>query len=169
MLASALAVFTLAEPCAFAEPAAVPEQPEAIPPPPPAEYPPPGARTNVLLTGAGVFVGWYGIALGQSFLWKDAPYSEKLRIPVVGPWMTVAHAGCGAAEVSCTNVLAVVRAVLAGISAVGQVGGLAVIAEGAFMRSGKVEAPKPSKASLFRGVSVVAGGDTVGVGLSGAF
>jgi hypothetical protein len=155
---------------AQAEPAAIPAAaPAPLPPPPPVEYPPSGARAKVLLTGAGVFAGFYGIALGESFAWSKAPYAEKLRIPVAGPWMTIAHAGCAPGEASCTNVLAVIRAVVAGIAAVGQVGGLAVMAEGAFMRTSSAAAPKPAKASLFRGFSVVADGERVGVGLSGAF
>lgn len=134
--------------------------------PPPAELPTPGTRTAVMLTGAAVFVGWYGAAVGQSFLWPDAPAAEKLRIPVVGPWMMVAKAGCHPDETECTDVIAVIRAILAGATAVGQLGGLAVMAEGAFLTTAPA---KPAKSGTVQGVSVVATGDRVGIDVVGVF
>ena len=38
----------------------------------PSTYPPPAARPNLMLVGAAVAIGWYGAALGSSYLWKDA-------------------------------------------------------------------------------------------------
>ncbi len=129
-----------------------------------AEVPPRGTRGTVALTGALVFAGWYGIAIGESYAWQKAPEAAKLRIPVVGPWLTVAHAGCAPNESGCTTALAVIRAIIAGVSAVGQVGGLAVIAESAFVPRPAAAPPKASVTPTF-----FAGPDSVGLGLSGAF
>lgn len=148
--------------------AAVVDLPGAAPPP--AELPTPGTRSALMLTGAAVFVGWYGAAVGQSFLWPDAPAADKLRIPVVGPWMMVAKAGCHPDEAECTNAIAVIRAVLAGVSAIGQLGGLAAMAEGAFLSTAPAAAARPAKkSSTVQGVSVVATGDRVGIDVVGAF
>lgn len=135
-----------------------------------AETPPSGARGTLAAAGAGVFVGWYGVALGESFLWPDAPEANKLRIPVAGPWLTVAHAGCASGEAGCTDILAVVRAVVAGISAVGQVGGLLAIGEAAFLpTSTGAHAPLPKRALRVESVSVSAVGQGFGFGVSGHF
>lgn len=135
-----------------------------------AETPSSGARGTLGLAGAGVFAGWYGAAIGESFLWPDAPEANKLRIPVVGPWLTVAHAGCASGESGCTDILAVVRAVLAGISAVGQVGGLAALGEAAFLPTSRGERPLPPKRAIrVESVSVSQVGQGFGFGLSGEF
>lgn len=138
--------------------------------PPPEEHPPAAARGRLALAGGAVFAAWYGAAIAQSYGWKDAPAHDRLLIPVVGPWMTVAHAGCSSKETDCTDFLAVARAVLAGISAVGQVGGLAVLGEAAFMRT---EAPRPALAEVrgvrIQSVSVLSVRDSIGLGVSGAF
>src|SRR5262245_38009363 len=63
----------------------------------PSTYPPPAARPNLLLVGAAVTAGWYGVALGSSYLWKDAESSPPLRIPVAGPYMSLAKTGCSSA------------------------------------------------------------------------
>jgi hypothetical protein len=96
-------------------------------------YPDSAARTNTLLAGTAVLVGGYAVGLGTSFLWSDAPTAQKLRLPVVGPIFAIANVGCGSAERSCDTVTLVVRSVLAGISGVGQVGGIGVLLEGLFM------------------------------------
>lgn len=135
-----------------------------------AEYPSPSARGTLALAGAGVFAAWYGASIGESFLWPDAPEANKLRIPVVGPWLAVAHAGCGSSEANCSDVLAVIRAVLAGISGVGQVGGLAALGEAAFLPTASSERALPPKAALqVQNVTFTAGEQGIGLGLSGAF
>jgi hypothetical protein len=138
--------------------------------PPPDEYPPSGTRGRLALTGAAVFGAWYGAAVAQSYGWKDAPAHDRLLIPVVGPWMTLAHAGCSSKEDGCTDALAVVRAIIAGITAVGQIGGLAVLAESAFMRT---ERPQPKLTGAtsvsIRSFSVLPGRDSLSLGVSGAF
>jgi hypothetical protein len=135
-----------------------------------AEYPSPSARGTLALAGAGVFAFWYGAAVGESFLWPDAPEAKKLRIPVVGPWLTLAHAGCASGEADCSDLLAVVRAVLAGITAVGQVGGLAALGEAAFLPTASGErAPAPKRAVQVQNVTFTAGERGIGLGFSGAF
>ncbi|HET9931778.1 MAG TPA: hypothetical protein VFQ35_13850, partial [Polyangiaceae bacterium] len=62
--------------------------------PPPPEYPSAAARGRLALAGGALFAGWYAAAVAQSYGWKEAPAHERLLIPVAGPWMTVAHAGC---------------------------------------------------------------------------
>lgn len=138
--------------------------------PPPAEYPSSAARGRLALAGGALFVGWYAAAVAQSYGWKEAPAHERLLIPVAGPWMTVAHAGCSSSEPNCTTPLAVARGVLAGISSIGQIGGLLVLAEAAFMRT---EPPQPKLSERsglhIRSVSVLTTHDTIGLGVSGAF
>lgn len=135
-----------------------------------AATPPSGARGSLAAAGAGLFVGWYGAAVGASFLWPDAPEANKQRIPIAGPWLTVAHAGCGSGEAGCTDILAVVRAVIAGVTAVGQVGGLLAIGEAAFLPTSTGErAPLPKRALRVESVSVSALGQGFGLGLSGQF
>jgi hypothetical protein len=135
-----------------------------------AEYPQPSARGTLAIAGGAIFAAWYGAAIGQSFLWPDAPEAKQLRIPVVGPWLTIANAGCSPSEASCEDLLAITRAILAGVTAIGQVGGLAALTEAAFLRTASGErAPAPRRTSKIPSVSFVAGEQGVGIGLSGAF
>lgn len=132
----------------------------------PAEAPPPGTRGTLALTGGLVFAGWYGLAIAESYAYPKAPEASSLRIPVVGPWMTIAKAGCAPEESGCTTAIAVIRAVVAGVSAVAQVGGLAVVAEAALLPSARPK-PPPPKASVAPMFS--AGPNNVMLGVSGAF
>lgn len=135
-----------------------------------AESPAPSARGTLALAGAGVFAVWYGAAVGESFLWPDAPEAKKLRLPVVGPWLTLAHAGCASGEANCSDFLAVARAVLAGITGVAQVGGLAALAEAAFLPTASGERALPPKRAVHvQSVTLTAGDSGIGLGLSGAF
>jgi hypothetical protein len=102
----------------------------------PAELPPPGARTRALVVGAALTVGWYGAAVGTSFLWPDAENAKDLRLPVVGPWLALGDTGCAASESRCTTVTVIARTAFAVVSGVGQAGGLFAIAEGIFMDTG---------------------------------
>lgn len=133
----------------------------------PDRYPAPSARTNVLISGALVAGGSYGLALGTSYLWSDAPTASDLRIPVAGPFMAVAGAGCGPAESGCNTVGVVIRTIFATLSGVGQVGGIALLAEGLFMRT--ESRPAPAAASSWT-VSPIAGDDgSYGVSIGGQF
>jgi hypothetical protein len=146
----------------------------------PLEYPPPSARTNLALAGTGIFVGWYGLALGASVLEPDAPGSTDLRIPVAGPWMAVAQAGCAKGNPDCSTAWVVVRAILQAMDGVGQAGGLLVLGEALFLPTRDHVRPQASdeqravrnRASLaprIRAVPFVGDGDSVGLGLHGTF
>lgn len=144
------------------EPAAVPR--EVLEP----EYPPPSARTSLALTGSAVFVGWYGVALGWSYLEPDAPGATDLRIPVVGPWMAVGQAGCSKGNPDCSTAWVVVRAILQAMDGVGQAGGLAVIGESLFLPTREPVRARTSVAPSLRPVPFVAG-DALGFGFHGSF
>lgn len=108
------------------------------PPPPfrPDVYPPPDARVRTLLLGGGLLVAGYGLAVGTSYLWDGAPGMTDLRTPVIGPVLAIGQSGCGPDEgASCSTVTVVLRALLAGIAGVAQVGGLGVLTEGVVMKT----------------------------------
>jgi len=110
----------------------------------PTELPPDGARARVLITGAALTVGWYGVGVGTSYLWPDAKNSRDLRVPVVGPWMALGSIGCGANESNCRDAIVVLRTTLAVLSGVGQAGGLLAFVEGLFMSTGNAPSEAPS-------------------------
>jgi hypothetical protein len=101
----------------------------------PTELPPEAARGRLLLVGAALTAGWYGVGVGTSFLWRDAPNARDLRLPVVGPWMALGDAGCGSGEGKCTTLTVIGRTALAVASGVGQFGGLVAITEGIFLKT----------------------------------
>jgi hypothetical protein len=99
----------------------------------PSKLPPHGTSSRLLLTGAAVTVGWYGAAVGTSYLWSDSPSASRLRIPVVGPTLALTKTGCGNGESSCNTFTVVLRSILTTLSAVGQVGGLVIMGEALFL------------------------------------
>ncbi|HWO13517.1 MAG TPA: hypothetical protein VNN80_28645 [Polyangiaceae bacterium] len=111
----------------------------------PAELPPDGARTRAILVGVALTAGWYGAAVGTSYLWPDAPNSRDLRLPVVGPWLALGDVGCADAESDCSTGTVITRTVLTVLSGVGQAGGLFGVFEGLFMETGST-APAPASA-----------------------
>lgn len=112
----------------------------------PAELPPVGTGGRLMLTGAALMVGWYGVSVGTSYLWSDAPNSKDLRLPFVGPWMALGDTGCGPRESSCTTLTVVLRTALGVVSGVGQAGGLFAFTEGVFLDTG-VATPPAQKGS----------------------
>jgi hypothetical protein len=104
----------------------------------PTELPPDGTRGRVLLTGAALTVGWYGIGVGTSYIWPDAKNARDLRIPVAGPWMALADVGCSSKETkaTCSDGIVVLRTTLAVLSGIGQAGGLFAFMEGLFLDTG---------------------------------
>jgi hypothetical protein len=86
-----------------------------------------------MLVGAAVAVGWYGAAVGSSYLWQHADSSPSLRIPVAGPYMSLAKTGCSPAEQTCDTFTVVLRTLITSLSLVGQTGGLLAVLEGAFV------------------------------------
>jgi hypothetical protein len=140
----------------------------------PAELPPDAARSRVILVGAALTVGWYGAAVGTSYLWSDAPNAKDLRLPVVGPWLALADVGCGSRESSCTTAPVVLRTALAVASGVGQAGGLFAIVEGLLMDTGASSAatsePRDkSKQGASWSAAPVVLSDGAGISLFGRF
>ncbi len=140
----------------------------------PDSYPEPSARRTTLIAGASLAVGSYGLAVGSSFLWPDAPKAQQLRWPVVGPWMALAKTDCAPAESSCDTITLVVRSVLAGLSGVGQIGGLGVFIEGLFLptqrRSPAVESARRDDSFFDRLYAApIATEDTAGLSIGGQF
>jgi|GEM_PF-4185529 len=103
------------------------------------DLPPPAVRTRTLLLGAAVFGGFYGGAVAASYGWSDDPGAADLRIPFVGPWLKVGHttlcANLPESQTPCSDPAQVAGGVLAVISGIGQIGGLALLLEGTFMRT----------------------------------
>jgi hypothetical protein len=114
----------------------------------PSAYPPAGTRGRLLLTGAALMVGWYGVALGTSYLWQEAPNAKDLRLPVVGPFLALRDVGCGNSERSCETAIVVFRTAVSLVAGVGQLGGLVVFGEGLFVDSGPAPAPSASAEAL---------------------
>ncbi|MCH2110218.1 MAG: hypothetical protein MK135_12890 [Polyangiaceae bacterium] len=148
--------------------------------------PEPKARTKVLLVGTGVTLGFYGAAVGASYLWQNDYGASDLRIPVVGPWMKIGRTRlCEEDAENCYNVLKVIGAVLAGLDGLGQLGGVAILTQGILMKT----APKGSSGSWHsttetafsplsgyhsrefsvRALPLSGGGMDVGLGLVGEF
>ena len=132
------------------------------------DLPGPAARTNALIGGAAMAIGWYGAGVGTSLLWSDAPGADDLYIPVAGPWMALAQTGCPDSEPDCSIVEVILRATLTTLSGVGQIGGLAIIGEGLFV---PVRESSASNAPKLRAhvQPVVAGRDGWGLGVVGTF
>ncbi len=99
----------------------------------PDELPPSSARWSALLAGTAVLAGSYGIGFGTSYMWPSAPTAPDLRLPVVGPWMALANAGCGDNESGCETVTVVIRSLLATLSGLGQAGGVFLMSEALFL------------------------------------
>lgn len=105
-----------------------------------AELPPPAARKNVLLAGVGITTFFSGLGLLSSLAFSPSdPGSSELKIPIAGPWLALANTRCPATEPDCgaKPFLLAANRIIVGL---GQVGGLAVIGEGVFLRTGAPEA-----------------------------
>ena len=112
----------------------------------PTELPPDGTRARVLITGAALTVGWYGAAVGTSYIWSDAKNARDLRIPIAGPWMALGDVGCSSKETkaTCSDGIVVLRTTLAVLSGIGQAGGLFAVVEGLFLDTGNAAGNSPS-------------------------
>jgi hypothetical protein len=141
-------------------------------------YPSEGTGTSLVLAGAAITLGSYGVAFGTSYLWPHAPTAEDLRLPIVGPAMAVAGAGCAEREreAGCSTPIVVVRTVLAAIGGIGQLGGLALIAEGLFLPTSAPSAQAPDvlesandSAPTHVWISPTASDDGFGLSVGGAF
>jgi hypothetical protein len=142
--------------------------PPRIEPSPADELPPPSARGMHFIAGAATTAVFYGSALGMSYLYPEAPGAKDLRIPVAGPWIALADTGCADDDPDCGLLLVVVRAALTVIDGVGQAGGLAVMAEGLFLRTGTAR-QRPRSEPALRAVPLTFGKRGAGLGIAGSF
>jgi hypothetical protein len=167
-----------AEPPSAPEPAASPvsvDQPE---------HPAPWTRLTTIGAGVGMTAVWYGAAAGISYEFPDAPGARDLRLPVVGPWLAIAHNGCADTEPDCSTTWVVMRTILTAIDGIGQAGGPLIVLEGILMRTeeppstpstpGKAPgtAPVPSdngKNLLWLPLPRTVGSRGIGLGISGRF
>jgi hypothetical protein len=108
------------------------------------------AQVNLILVGAGVTAGWYGVAVGTSYLWPESDGASALRIPVAGPYLALAKTGCGENETFCDTITVVLRTIITTLSAVGQTGGVLVLGEGLFLPTApaghrRADSPPPQR------------------------
>ena len=134
------------------------------------QYPAPSARRNLLIAGGVTLAGWYGLALGSSYIWPDTVGAKDLRIPVAGPWLAFAHSGCGPVA-SCSKVIVVIRAIATMLDGIGQASGVAFVGEGLFLPT---QEPKRIPAEALQQhfelhPTFDAGKNTVGFGVLGVF
>jgi hypothetical protein len=169
-LAVALATFALSTP-AFAD---EPERPTFVDS---GVYPPSGTQLPLFFVALGATAGWYGAALGFSYLFPDAPGAKDLRIPVAGPWMALADTGCRSDDPDCSKFIVVLRAILTTMDAIGQTGGVAVMGEALFLSTQDPAPTRPRRRPRLRRESrvritpapVLSGKDGVGFGVVGQF
>ena len=67
----------------------------------PSAYPPPSTQLPLVATGAATTAVWYGLALGGSYLYPTARGADELKIPIAGPWMSLAKTGCPETTPDC--------------------------------------------------------------------
>jgi hypothetical protein len=167
-----------AEPPPATEPALAPvsvDQPE---------HPAPITRLTTIGAGVGMTAVWYGAAAGMSYAFPDAPGARDLRLPVVGPWLAIAHNGCADTDPDCSTTWLVLRTIFTAIDGFGQAGGPLVVLEGILMRTevppsaGAVPSKAPGTAPLPKddGKNLLwlplprtVGSRGIGLGVSGRF
>ena len=111
--------------------------------------PPGSARTKLILTGAAFTTVFYLPVLGSSYLWPDHQGASQMRIPVVGPWLGLSKTYLCNTEpdnADCNDFLRVTGAVLLVLDGIGQAGGVGLMLEGLFMKTGKPSAAAPESA-----------------------
>jgi hypothetical protein len=144
----------------------------------PEAHPPPVAQSRLILLGGAVTVGWYAAAAVPTWVLPEAPGARKLRAPIIGPWLALGDKGYTSCDnYTCSTAWVVARAVLTVLDGLGQAGGLAMIAEGVFLRTDSgaraLGTQKPGAYTsvprlALQSVPVVAH-DQLGLGLAGRF
>lgn len=154
---------------------------------PPVRYPPSSIRAKLIAGGVVVFgLGYAGGAIGASTA-PEWPGSDELYVPVVGPFMSLGKLGCPAREPTCDGGFIALRAILIGVEAAMQLGGLALVGEGIFLKTessappakkglasaAPASPPKKRSSAFVLPVPVVGtspvGGGYAGLGLVGTF
>jgi hypothetical protein len=102
--------------------------------------PPPETRWLLIGTGVAATGLFYAGAYGISEAWPEAPGRNELRYPIAGPFMDLARTGCPANDSRCSTLELVLRTVLVSLDALGQVGGLGLILQGAILGTGNSKA-----------------------------
>jgi len=154
----------------------------------PPDLPSSSTRTGVSLTGLLLTGAFYGVSLASSFAWSDWQGAPAARVPLLGPFFALGAVSCSydnpnynpngpdddtnlrtSLEPGCDTGDEVFRGILAGLSAVGQIGGMALIAEGLLMPT--VEPVSSGvNSSGFRAVATpVITPSTIGFSFSGSF
>lgn len=106
-------------------------------------YPAPSTRLPLFAIGAATSLVWYGAALGGAYLYPTANGADELKIPLAGPWMSLAETGCPSTTPDCSTFWMVVGGIMKGFSGIGQAGGVLLMVEGLFLPT--VE-PRPTAA-----------------------
>jgi hypothetical protein len=140
--------------------------------------PPPSTRWLLVGAGLGVTSAFYVAGYGIGEMWPDAPGKVHLKVPVAGPILDLAHTGCPKNDSDCSKVELVVRTVLITLDALGQVGGVGLLLEGALFSPSGVEPPRTGQnyrlTRRAESPSIVAvpwtdGQTGIGLGLAGRF
>jgi hypothetical protein len=152
---------------ARAQEAAPPDEPEVVLP---KRYPPTSVRWK--LVGGGVALT--GLAYGGAFLcasnWPEAPGSDALKVPVVGPWIALGQSGCAEDDPDC-GFTAYFRGFLTIVDGILQAGGLGIAGEGLFMTTEAEQRAAPTTARsevVVRPMPIVTP-HTTGLGVVGTF
>ena len=115
--------------------------------------PPSRVRLPLILGGLAFSAGVWGLNTGTSYLYPNAPGLPQLRVPIVGPWMALAHNNCNDAAIlgqSC-GAFYYVNAIYFVLSGIAQASGLGVALEGILVptgqNTGSPKAPRPAPSS----------------------
>ncbi|HEY6726092.1 MAG TPA: hypothetical protein VI197_18785 [Polyangiaceae bacterium] len=99
----------------------------------PTAFPAPSTRLPLFAIGAATSLVWYGGAVGGAYLYPTANGADELKIPIAGPWMSLAETGCPSTTPDCSTFWMVVGGILKGFSGIGQAGGVLLMVEGLFL------------------------------------
>ncbi|MSP23984.1 MAG: hypothetical protein EXR75_02240 [Myxococcales bacterium] len=141
------------------EPAGVVSEPPAM------RYAPTRTRLPILAGGLGLMGTAYGLSAASAAGWPAVPGSERLYIPVVGPWLALAETGCSPDDAGCDAIL-YMRGILYVVDGLTQLGGLGIAAEGIFMTT-EADAAPIARTSLRFAPIVTA--HAAGLGVVGSF
>jgi hypothetical protein len=157
---------------AHAEEPSLPSATAGLAPAPlPADVPPPAARTNALIAGIATTAVAYGLALSTSFLVDERDFrgAKQLRIPIAGPWLSLAKTGCPTNDPDCSTAPLVIGAILTIFDGVAQAGGLGIIGEGLFLKTSSGRPAQKAAGPTMRAVPLNFEKGGLGLGVLGTF